>query len=87
MQLGETACVIGLGLLGQILIQLLRAGGVNVVGIALMDDRLRMAEEFGTTFTSKPNAADLAIKISNATGGIGIDCTAITAGGSSNKTG
>ena len=85
MQLGETACVIGLGLLGQILIQLLRAGGVNVIGIDLMDDRLRMAEEFGATFTSKPDAADLAMKISNATGGIGIDCTFITAGGNSNK--
>ena len=32
-RLGETACVIGLGLVGQLLVQILRAAGVNVVGL------------------------------------------------------
>jgi len=32
MQLGETACVIGLGLLGQLLVQILRAAGCTPLG-------------------------------------------------------
>ena len=85
LQLGETACVIGLGLLGQILVQLLRAGGINVIGIDLLDDRCKMAESFGAVFASKPDEPDLAMKISKTTGGIGIDCSFITAGGNSNR--
>ena len=42
-RLGETACVIGLGLVGQLLLQLLRAAGVNVVGLDPSIERCRLA--------------------------------------------
>jgi threonine dehydrogenase-like Zn-dependent dehydrogenase len=38
-KLGDTACVIGLGLLGQILVRLLRAAGVAVVGVDILEER------------------------------------------------
>src|ERR1700750_360611 len=44
VQLGETACVIGLGLVGQLAVQLLLASGVRVVGFDVVDERCRMAE-------------------------------------------
>jgi len=44
LRLGETACVIGLGLVGQILVQLLRASGIAVVGVDPVDERCRLAE-------------------------------------------
>src|SRR5579862_891597 len=39
VQLGETAAVIGLGLVGQLVVRLLAAAGVQVVGIDPVDDR------------------------------------------------
>ena len=43
-QLGETACVIGLGLVGQLVVRLLVAAGVRVVGIDTVEERCRLAE-------------------------------------------
>ena len=47
VQLGETACVIGLGLVGQLIVQLLVASGVRVVGLDVVPDRCRLAESAG----------------------------------------
>jgi NADPH:quinone reductase-like Zn-dependent oxidoreductase len=38
-QLGDTACVIGLGLVGQLVVRLLVAAGVKVVGLDVLPDR------------------------------------------------
>ncbi len=46
-RLGETACVIGLGLIGQLLVQILHGAGVHVVGIDVSEDRCRLAMENG----------------------------------------
>ena len=47
VQLGETACVIGLGLVGQLAVRLLVAAGVRVVGLDLIADRCQLAEQAG----------------------------------------
>src|ERR1700751_598152 len=47
VQLGETAAVIGLGLVGQLVVRLLIAAGVQVVGIDPVPDRCRLAEQAG----------------------------------------
>ncbi len=46
-RLGETACVIGLGLIGQLLVQILHGAGVHVVGIDMSEDRCRLATDNG----------------------------------------
>ena len=55
VQLGETACVIGLGLVGQLAVQLLLASGVRVVGFDVVDDRCRTAEAAGATACARPD--------------------------------
>ena len=45
--LGETFVVIGLGLVGLIAVQLLRANGCRVMGIDMNSHRLALAKEFG----------------------------------------
>ncbi len=85
MQLGETACVIGLGLIGQILVQLLRAAGVHVVGIDLVDSRCALALQSGAAFAGGPDDALLKTSIQRLSGGAGIDCIFLCAGGASNK--
>ena len=53
-QLGETACVIGLGLIGQLVVRLLVASGVRVVGVDTVPDRCRMAEAAGAVSLCRP---------------------------------
>lgn len=45
--LGETVVVTGLGLIGLITVQLLRAQGCRILGIDHDADRLEMAKSFG----------------------------------------
>src|ERR1700748_3322790 len=47
VQLGETAVVIGLGLIGQLVVRLLAAAGVQAIGIDPVPDRCRLAEKAG----------------------------------------
>ncbi len=84
MQLGETACVIGLGLLGQVLVQILKASGINVIGIDLQESRCELAESLGASFTAKPDMAGVHSAIKRLTNGMGVDCSFITAGGNTN---
>lgn len=84
MQLGETACVVGLGLLGQLLTQILRAAGIHVLGTDLIEERCRMAEKLGARAAMTIQDPRLDALVSRATRGMGADCVFITAGGSSN---
>jgi predicted dehydrogenase/threonine dehydrogenase-like Zn-dependent dehydrogenase len=87
-KLGETACVIGLGLVGQILVQILRAAGLQIVGIDVAKDRCELATAGGAAACGVPG--DRSFKAMKArllalTGGAGADCIFLTAGGSTNQ--
>src|SRR5262249_18958711 len=55
VQLGDTACVIGLGLVGQLVVRLLVASGVRVVGLDMIEERCRLAEQAGATACGAPS--------------------------------
>lgn len=57
VQLGERAAVIGLGLVGQIACQILKAAGCAVWGIDPDPTRVRLALELGADFASVPEDA------------------------------
>lgn len=85
--IGETACVIGLGLVGQLVVRLLLAGGVRVVGLDTVESRCRLAEKAGAITCAGPDAAGVAEverALLETTGGLGADHIFITAGGNSN---
>jgi predicted dehydrogenase/threonine dehydrogenase-like Zn-dependent dehydrogenase len=87
MQLGETACVIGLGLVGQLAVQLLVASGIRVVGFDIVPQRCRVAEAAGAVACAAPDAEGIArigAVVGSATAGLGADTVFIAAGGSSN---
>lgn len=46
IHLGEKVCVIGLGLIGQIICQLLKAGGCSVFGVDLAEYRIDLAKNW-----------------------------------------
>ena len=54
-QLGEVACVIGLGLVGQLVVRLLVAAGVKVVGLDMVEARCRTAEKAGALVCASPD--------------------------------
>ena len=84
MQLGESACVIGLGLLGQLLVQILRASGVHAIGIDIVPSRCELAVRVGAKAALTPDDPGLPALIKRMTDGHGVDCVFIAAGGASN---
>jgi predicted dehydrogenase/threonine dehydrogenase-like Zn-dependent dehydrogenase len=87
VQLGETACVIGLGLVGQLLVRLLIASGVRVVGLDVVADRCRQAEAAGALICAEPAGEGFVAlqgRLAELTDGRGADHVFLTAGGSSN---
>jgi predicted dehydrogenase/threonine dehydrogenase-like Zn-dependent dehydrogenase len=86
-QLGDTACVIGLGLVGQLVVQLLVASGVRVFGLDVVPDRCRLAEKMGAVLCAAPDEEGLAaieMALADASGGFGADRVLLVAGGASN---
>ena len=77
-QLGETACVLGLGLIGQITVQLLAANGVTVLGFDPDAGRLARARESGLA-DGDTDAERFQRLVRNLTGGQGADRVLITA--------
>ena len=83
-KIGETVAVIGLGLIGQITTQLLKANGCRVIGLDIDKSLFAKAKQFGCDevyISSKENVAS----INAFSRGIGCDSVIITAGTSSNQ--
>jgi polar amino acid transport system substrate-binding protein len=78
-RLGEKVCVIGLGLLGQITGQLLKANGCTVFGIDLSDSFVKMANEYSADQALNRNDPNLIAACENFTNGQGFDSIIITA--------
>ena len=77
-QLGERVCVLGLGLIGQITVQLLRTSGCDVIGLDLDPARVERAKALGMDHGAS-DAATLQAMVRDLTGGRGADRTLITA--------
>ncbi len=80
LRLGEHCAVIGLGLLGQLTIQLLQASGVKAFGIDVDQGAVKMARELGADLALERNREDLEAIVAEATDGHGVDAVIITAG-------
>lgn len=77
--LGETVVVTGLGLIGLMTVQMLRAHGCRVMGIDYDPQRLEMARKFGA-FAVDPSASDdLVMRAVEFSRGRGVDAVVITA--------
>ncbi|RAG85621.1 oxidoreductase [Streptacidiphilus pinicola] len=84
-QLGETALVIGLGLIGQLVVQLLAASGVRVVGVDPDPARCELAERLGAVACGDPGSAAVEAAVAELTDGHGVDQVYLAAGGGSNQ--
>ena len=81
---GETICVIGLGLIGLITAELLRANGCRVIGVDLDPDKLKLAAEKGIVTVNPGQGVDPVSFVEQYTGGVGADGVIITASAKTN---
>jgi predicted dehydrogenase/NADPH:quinone reductase-like Zn-dependent oxidoreductase len=77
--LGEKVMVFGMGLIGLIAVQLLRASGCEVLGVDLNPQRLRLAEQFGARTVDLSCGADPTEAAGAWTAERGVDGVVVTA--------
>ena len=77
--LGETFVVLGLGILGQLTLQLLKANGCRVIGIDHLAHRVDLAKRLGLDFGVDPTTEIDLERIIALTGGVGADGVIVTA--------
>jgi predicted dehydrogenase/threonine dehydrogenase-like Zn-dependent dehydrogenase len=82
--LGESVVVIGLGLIGQLAVQLLRANGCRVFGIDLDEKKVELARKFGADIACASDD-DAQRSVMEWSRGRGADAVLITAATSSNQ--
>ena len=82
--LGEIAAVVGLGLIGQLAVQCLRANGCRVLGLDPNPERAKQALAVGAEWSAAPSglAADWRLR---ATAGHGVDLALVTASSDSSE--
>jgi len=73
---GDTAAVIGAGMIGLLVVQALKAAGCfKVIAVDLADEKLKLAQELGADFGINPKSTDTVQAIQDATDGRGADIT------------
>lgn len=83
-QLGETVVVIGLGLIGLVTAQLLKANGCHVIGVEFDEQKNQLAKSFGIDAINPTRGIDPIKYVEEVTSGIGVDAVLITASSKSN---
>lgn len=83
LRIGENAVVIGLGLLGQLTMQILNAGGIKAIGIDIDGKQVATAIKNGLKNCFERSREDIEQIIFNLTNGYGCDAVIITAATSS----
>lgn len=78
-KLGESTCVIGLGILGQLTVQMLKANGIRVVGVDVDRSRVDTAVALGMDRGLVDGLVDENEEILRFSGGCGVDSVIVTA--------
>jgi predicted dehydrogenase/threonine dehydrogenase-like Zn-dependent dehydrogenase len=82
---GETIVVVGLGLIGLVTAELLKANGCNVIGFEFDPIKIRIAKEKGIIAINPGEGTDQVKFVEAYTNGIGADGVVITASNKSNE--
>jgi predicted dehydrogenase/threonine dehydrogenase-like Zn-dependent dehydrogenase len=83
LRFGENCTVIGLGLIGLITIEVLKASGIKAIGVDVSEAQVEKAKEIGADLVLNRNHNGIAQTILDFTNGNGTDAVIITAGTSS----
>jgi predicted dehydrogenase/NADPH:quinone reductase-like Zn-dependent oxidoreductase len=83
VKLGDSVAVIGLGLIGQLTVQILKAAGCRTLGIDLDSSRIELARSLGAEVAIH-RYDDVEDAVGRFTGGHGVDAVIMTAASESN---
>ena len=83
--LGETVVVTGLGLIGLLSVQILKANGCRVIGIDVDQKKCEFAKQYGIEVINISKGEDPIEYCKNATKSLGVDAVLITASSKSNE--
>jgi predicted dehydrogenase/threonine dehydrogenase-like Zn-dependent dehydrogenase len=83
LRIGENCVVIGLGLLGQLTIQMLKASNIRAMGVDISSDAVELALESGADSAWIRDSVGLEEAALQLSDGFGVDAVIITAGSSS----
>jgi len=73
---GDTAAVIGVGMIGLLVVQALKAAGCSkIIAVDLAEEKLKLAQELGADLSVNPKTTDAVKSIQEATDGRGADVT------------
>jgi predicted dehydrogenase/threonine dehydrogenase-like Zn-dependent dehydrogenase len=84
MRLGETVAVVGLGLLGQLAVQMLKASGCIVIGMDINEILFDRAKQYGCDYVCNSNSDNIKNVLAY-TGGLGCDAVILAASTGSNE--
>ncbi|HBO42810.1 MAG TPA: hypothetical protein DD670_02500 [Planctomycetaceae bacterium] len=85
LRVGESVVVMGLGLIGQLCVQMLKASGCRVAGLDFAPDRVKLAAEHGADLALVIEGEQTEKQVLDFTRGRGADAVLITAATSSNE--
>lgn len=83
--LGETIVVVGLGLIGLMTAQLLKASGCKVIGFDFDAQKVNLAKELGIIAVNPADGVDQVQFVESITAGVGADAVIITASNKGNE--
>lgn len=83
-KIGDKICIIGLGLIGQLTSQILKANGCSVFGVDISEFTVKLARKMGIDFAISRDHKDLYKFIDEFTNGYGFDVVIITASAKDN---
>jgi predicted dehydrogenase len=84
-EIGHCVAIIGLGLLGQLAVQILKANGCRVLGIDLVPGKLDLARKLGADVAVNGATDDVMVAVREFSGGYGVDSVIIMASTKSNQ--
>lgn len=79
IRLGEFIAVVGMGALGQLVLQMAKASGGRVIAIDYDERRLTVARRYGAEHVINPSKADQVSEVNHLTAGRGCDTAIFTA--------
>ncbi|GAG48883.1 unnamed protein product, partial [marine sediment metagenome] len=85
VRLGDNIVIIGLGLLGLIAVQLIKASGGNVLGVDVDKEKVSLALKLGADEGMGLGKENIVSKVENFTKGYGVDAVIILASTNSNQ--
>ena len=83
LHFGENCAVIGLGIVGQLTMQILKSVGIKPIGIDINDEQVKAVKNAGVNYAFNRNQAGIEDIIKNLTNGYGTDAVIIAAATSS----